>query len=333
MKYRNRKDITIDQATAVKEKVTNVKYVDFSSTEFGKIAKHGDVTTNPNVFLIGASQDYIPSNNYNVVDGRSIAELDINYRRSVCVLGSELAKKLFPFDYPIGQYVRVDGQKYEVIGVLEELGSRFGQSQDNVVVVPITTFLDGYGEQHRSLVISITAASREVYDAVVEQVTYIMRVARKVPPGKEDDFEIYSNDSVIKQFNDFTSSFKIGAGAIAGIALLAAGIGIMNIMLVSVTERTREIGIRKAVGARKRNILAQFVMEAIVLSEIGGLFGILLGILGGNIAALAFDIPPVFPIDWAIIGALICSIVGITFGVYPAWKAANLDPIESLRYE
>jgi putative ABC transport system permease protein len=158
-------------------------------------------------------------------------------------------------------------------------------------------------------------------------------VIRKVPPGAEDDFDIFSNDSLIAQFNNFTRAVRLGIGLISSIALVAAGIGIMNIMLVSVTERTREIGIRRAVGAKKRNIMAQFILEAIVLCQVGGLAGVGLGIAGGNVLALVLKLPPVIPVDWIIIGLAICSVVGIVFGTYPAFKAANLDPIESLRYE
>jgi putative ABC transport system permease protein len=160
-----------------------------------------------------------------------------------------------------------------------------------------------------------------------------MRVIRKVPPGKEDDFEIFSNDSLIQQFKSFTMAVRVGVSLVSFIALLAAGIGIMNIMLVSVTERTREIGIRRAIGARKRNIMTQFIMEAIVLCEVGGAMGVVLGILGGNATAFFLKLTPVIPFDWVVIGLVICSIVGIIFGTYPAYKAANLDPIESLRYE
>jgi putative ABC transport system permease protein len=156
---------------------------------------------------------------------------------------------------------------------------------------------------------------------------------RKVPPGAEDDFELFSNDSVIGQFNTFTKAVRIGVVVVSSIALLAAGIGIMNIMLVSVTERTREIGIRRAIGAKKRNIMTQFIMEAIVLCEVGGVIGVLLGILGGNCLAWYMKTAPAIPLDWVTLGLVICSVVGIIFGTYPAYKAANLDPIESLRYE
>jgi putative ABC transport system permease protein len=167
----------------------------------------------------------------------------------------------------------------------------------------------------------------------VDQVRSVLRAIRRVPPGEPDDFEISSNDSLIAQFRSLTLAVRAGVGVVSSIALLAAGIGIMNIMLVSVTERTREIGIRRAVGAKKRNIMAQFVVEAVVLCEVGGVIGVVLGIIGGNATAFFLKWPPALPLDWVVLGLLICSIVGIIFGTYPAYKAANLDPIESLRYE
>jgi putative ABC transport system permease protein len=154
-----------------------------------------------------------------------------------------------------------------------------------------------------------------------------------VKPGEEDDFYMWSNDSMISQFNEFTRYVRVGIIVISAIALLAAGVGIMNIMLVSVTERTREIGIRKAIGARRDNILSQFILEAVIISQLGGVIGIIVGIVGGNLVAMMLEIPPVIPYDWVAVGFISCSIIGIVFGVYPAWKAANLDPIESLRYE
>jgi putative ABC transport system permease protein len=208
-----------------------------------------------------------------------------------------------------------------------------GSNQDNFAVVPLATALNRYGRQWRSVSILVQAESQEAYEDTVEQVRGALRTIRRVEPGKEDDFEIFSNDSLISQFASFTLTVRVGVAVISSIALLAAGIGIMNIMLVSVTERTREIGIRRAVGAKKRNIMAQFIMEAVMLCEVGGVLGVALGILGGNAAAWFLELPPVIPFDWALLGLVICSIVGIVFGTYPAYKAANLDPIESLRYE
>jgi putative ABC transport system permease protein len=168
----------------------------------------------------------------------------------------------------------------------------------------------------------------------MEQSRGLLRSIRKVPPGVEDNFEVLTSDSMIAQFQKVTFAVRTGLALVSSIALIAAGVGIMNIMLVSVTERTREIGVRRAIGAKKRNIMAQFIMEAIVLCEIGGLCGIVLGVAGANALAIyLLKLPPAFPVDWAFIGLGICSLIGIVFGSYPAYKAAHLDPIESLRYE
>ena len=200
------------------------------------------------------------------------------------------------------------------------------------MAIPISTLMNLYGRE-TPITIQIQATSRATFDDTIEQSRGVLRTVRRVPPGEGDDFEIMSNDSLITQFRSITLAVRAGAGVISSIALLAAGIGIMNIMLVSVTERTREIGIRRAIGAKKRSIMTQFILEAVVLCELGGVVGIILGILAGNLAAFALGTPPVFPVDWALIGLAVCSLVGIGFGTYPAWKAANLDPIESLRYE
>jgi putative ABC transport system permease protein len=199
--------------------------------------------------------------------------------------------------------------------------------------MPITTWFYKYGKTGRSVNIMVKALNREVVEDAIEQSRAILRVARNVPPGEDDDFAYFSNDSLIKEFNEFTLYFRLGVLLVSSISLLAAGVGIMNIMLVSVTERTREIGIRKAIGARKRDVLSQFMIEAIILCEIGGIAGVLLGIIGGNVVGLLLEVPAVIPWDWAAIGLVVCSFVGLVFGVYPAWKASTLDPIEALRYE
>ena len=177
------------------------------------------------------------------------------------------------------------------------------------------------------------AASADEYDKTMDEAIGILRAVRKVPPGDENDFEIVSNAEMIERFSGFTSGIKLFALAISVVALLVAGIGIMNIMLVSVTDRIKEIGIRKAIGATRRDILTQFLSEAVFLSEFGGIVGVILGITGGNVVAILFNIPAVIPLDWAFYGLVVCSVIGIGFGIYPAWRAANLDPIESLRYE
>ncbi len=208
-----------------------------------------------------------------------------------------------------------------------------GGDSDNFVCVPISVYFQYYGRANKSVNIMVKALNHEVVDDAIEQTRAVLRVARGVEPGKEDDFGIFTNDSLIKQFNEFTFYLRLGVLVVSSIALIAAGVGIMNIMLVSVTERTREIGIRKAIGARRSDVLAQFMIEAIFLCEIGGVVGVALGILGGNVVGLLLKVSAVIPWDWALIGLLVCTLVGFVFGVYPAWKAANLDPIEALRYE
>ncbi|MBI4810974.1 MAG: ABC transporter permease [Ignavibacteriales bacterium] len=268
----------------------------------------------------------------NISDGRLFTLDEYTSGKKVAILGTQVVKKIFPKIDPVGQSIRFDGEEYRVIGTIEPKGGILGGNMDNFIAIPLTTFFDEYGKD-RDIHIMVEALSRETFDDCIEQVRGILRTARHVAPGVEDDFYYFSNDSMIEQFNDFIKYTRLGILLISTIALIAAGVGIMNIMLVSVTERTREIGIRKAIGAKKTNILAQFILEAVVLSELGGLIGILLGISAGNILAIVFEVRPVIPWDWVTIGFVACSLIGITFGVYPAWKASSLDPIESLRYE
>ncbi|MCS7229721.1 MAG: ABC transporter permease [Candidatus Kryptonium sp.] len=332
IKYRNRKDITYEQALYVARNATLPEAVAIESWTGPKIVQYGDVRTNPNIYVQGQMPEGFITNNWTIQEGRPLFEDDLEFSRFVTVLGANVAKKLFPNTDPIGKKVKIDGYEFTVIGVIKEMGGLFGGQADNFVVIPLTTFLNLYGKE-RSLNILVKARSQELYDETVEQVTALLRSIRKVPPGAENDFEILSNETLIKQFNDLTFAIRVGALVVSMIALIAAGVGIMNIMLVSVTERTREIGIRKAVGATKRNILTQFLLEAIALSQFGGVIGIILGVIGGNILALILKTTPIIPYDWVVLGFVICSIVGIVFGVYPAWKAASVDPVESLRYE
>jgi putative ABC transport system permease protein len=288
----------------------------------------------PNIPLTGETPGSFPAQNWIVAQGRALLDSDVSSQRDVCVLGSSLAEDLFPHSSPLGERVTMDGIKYTVVGVLEPKGTMEGGRQDDFAIIPITTGINRYENQSWSDVsILVQARSLADFDNTVDQVRGILRQLRKVPPGKPDDFEIYSNDSQIQEFKSFTFKVRLGISLISSIALIAAGIGIMNIMLVSVTERTREIGVRRAVGAKKRAIMAQFIMEAVVLCELGGVVGVALGVGGGDVIAVLLHLPKVLPIDWIVIGLGICSLVGVVFGTYPAYKAAHLDPIESLRYE
>ncbi|MBU2583840.1 MAG: ABC transporter permease [Bacteroidetes bacterium] len=331
-KYRNREDITAEQGIELKRRAKLPLAVGMLLERGGRTVKYKDNSTNPNVSVQGINTDAMQTLNIVVESGRGLTNQDIEFSKKVCVIGNYLVEKLFPYSDPIGETIRVDGHNFLVIGVYQKRGGALGSGQDNFVSVPITVFQQNYSKDAGGA-ITVTAASRELYQHTLEEVEGILRTIRKVSPQKENDFEIVSNESMLTQVNDITKYFKIGAAVIAFIALLAAGVGIMNIMLVSVTERTKEIGIRKSIGATRKNILSQFMMEAVIISQVGGIVGIVLGIIGGAVISSYLKISAILPVDWIIIGLLVCSFVGILFGVYPAYKAANLDPIEALRYE
>jgi putative ABC transport system permease protein len=333
-RLRNRKDITYEQALLVRDRATLAESVGIEITTWGRIVYWEKNRTNPNVGLLGENVEGIATNDWTIEFGRSLSYQDLDLAQPIMILGKTVAEKLFPPSFnPVGETVRVEGSLYTVIGVFAKKGGSLGGNQDNFVVVPITTFFEKNGRTGRSVNIMVKAKSRELLDDTIEQSRSILRTARRVPPGQDDDFAYFSNDSLVKEFNDFTFYLRLGVLVVSSIALLAAGVGIMNIMLVSVTERTREIGIRKAIGAQRKAILAQFIIEAVILCEFGGIIGVLLGILGGNVVSILVEAPAVIPWDWAGIGIGVCSLVGLIFGVYPAWKAATLDPIEALRYE
>jgi putative ABC transport system permease protein len=329
-RYARRRKLRIPDARRLAERATLASAVSVVAMVDTAEASSAYDRTNPNIPLNAVSPSAFITRNWVVAEGRALGDPDAG--RHVCVLGATLARKLFPRGSGVGETVKYRGANYSVVGVLEEKGAVFGQSQDNFVAIPVETAMDRYGRE-LSFAIQVQAPDAAAYPAVLEQARGILRAIRKVPPGEDDDFELVSNDSIVTQFRGITSNLRIGSAVISSIALVAAGVGIMNIMLVSVTERTKEIGIRRAIGAKKRSIMAQFLCEAVVLSEIGGLAGVALGIACGNLLGIVLQVPPLLPWDWALIGLLVCSVVGIVFGTYPAWKAAQLDPIESLRYE
>ena len=332
-KYWRRKNINASQVHRLEDRATLPLNIGMESVFWAGELQTRYRRSAPDVQVYGESPGSFAARGWNLADGRLISDVDVDAARCVCVLGAALATNIFPNSSPIGELLKIDGIHYTIIGVLAPKGGALGGDQDNFAVMPVTTGLNRYGRWGRSLNVLVQAKDRESFDATMEEVHGLMRIIRKVPPGQDDDFEMVSNDSMIEQFKSFTRSVRIGVAIVSSIALLAAGVGIMNIMLVSVTERTREIGIRRAIGAKRRNVMIQFLIEAVVLSEVGGVIGVILGILGGNLVSILLKLPPVIPFDWVGIGLGICSLVGIIFGTYPAWKAANLDPIDSLRYE
>jgi len=331
-KYRMRKDLKYEHAEAIKRSATLVSAVSAEFFRWGKTVKYKDRATNPNVLVYGGDEYWADVNGRNISEGRMISLMDVQHRRAVAVLGADVAEKLFPFTYPIGEQVKIDGIRYEVIGVMEKMGQAMMGNQDNIVTIPNSTFIKTYGDWG-SINIAVKAKSAETILDAMDQVTAILRIARKVPPGDENDFEVVTADSIMNTLRNLTGFIFIAAVIICGISLLVGGIGIMNIMLVSVTERTREIVIRKAVGAKRRHILTQFMTEAVGICLFGGLIGILLGVVVGLLIAQAFKLPPVIPLWSIFVGMGFSLLIGVVFGTYPALKAAKLDPIEALRYE
>ncbi len=332
LKYRNRPDITLDNYNRLAGMLNSAKYVGAQDDWEGVVVKYNGQETNPNITVIGLTAGAMKTNDWTTAYGREIRDLDVKYSNDVCDIGQDVVDKLFPNIDPVGQIVRINNYPVKVIGVLDKKPQLFGRSRDSNVLIPITTFQNIFGKLHRSLDITVMTNSKADYESTIEAAIGYMRIIRKIQPGKENDFDVYSNESIISQINKITGGVKIGAIVVSIIALIAAGVGIMNIMLVSVTERTREIGIRKAIGAKKNLILLQFLIEAVVLSLIGGLIGIVLGVGIGNLAGSFLHAQMAIPVDWIMIGFSLCVLVGVVFGTYPAYKAANLDPIEALRY-
>jgi putative ABC transport system permease protein len=332
-RIRRRKMITLEQIELYERRASLPLSVSPTYWMARKKITYLDRETRHNVQFSGSDEAWVVNNSYDVESGRFLTEADVQFARPFLVIGKSVADLLFTDRSPLGKEVRIDGHRFIVIGVLASKGSAFGTDLDLIAIAPVTRLLDLYGAHNRSLSVEIRAPSVQLLQATMDEAAGLLRTIRKVPPGEDNDFEIVTNESLLSAFTSFTKYLTIGGAGIGLIALLAAGIGIMNIMLVSVTERTREIGTRKAVGATRGAVLRQFLLEAIFLCQIGGILGILLGILGGNIMALAFGIRPTFPWDWVALGVGGITIVALIFGVYPAYKAARLNPIDALRYE
>jgi len=332
-KKKYRKKLKIELAQAIRENCNLTEGVGAEVWQNGMILSYKNKRTNPNLHLAGGEPDFFLNNGYFVGMGRSFSSEDVSLHKRVIVLGMDAVEVLFPFEDPIGKIVKMNGSKYTVIGVLEKMGnSTFGESRDNRIVIPITAFEDLMGK-HRSAIITVRIADGVNIDDAINQVIGVVRKERKVPPGEDNDFAIFSNDTLIDSFNNIARQIKLVAVLLGMISLLVGSIGVMNIMLVTVTERTREIGIRKAVGARKTVILLQFLSESVVLSFIGGLIGLLLGFGLAGLISLTLKIPFVVPL-WVVVSSLVVtSLVGIIAGLYPASRAARMEPINALRYE
>ncbi len=292
-----------------------------------------------NTTVTGVTANYFEVNNMTEYQsGDSLTQNDLDTNARVAVLGLGAAADLFPDEYPIGKSIKINGVSYEVVGVLDESGSAFNNTDENVYI-PLTTAQKRLypsrtqsGQKAVSL-ITVQAAGEDQVEAAQEQITEILRDQHDIAYADDDDFTILSQASLLETLDAITATMTAFLGSIAGISLVVGGIGIMNIMLVSVTERTREIGIRKAIGALKRDILVQFLIESVVLSLLGGLLGIALGWSVSSLAGMMLDVPTVVDANTVLLSSGFAAAIGLIFGIYPAWRAASLRPIEALRYE
>jgi putative ABC transport system permease protein len=330
--------LTLENAAAIREQVESVDIVGSEIWDFGHTVSYKGESTNPNLSIVGGTPEYPPNNTHYVGLGRNLSQMDVKSGRRVAVIGFAIAQKLFPFADPIGKEVRMDGRKYEVIGVFDEKKSAFGGNFDNYVLIPVSTFLNIYGKMdprgfERSVNITVHAKTPELIDDAIEETRQVLRRDRGVQLNEEDNFEFFNSESLITRFNEMSLGVKIAAFIIGIIALVVAGIGIMNIMLVAVTERTKEIGIRKAIGAKPATIMTQFLLEAVILCNIGGVIGVAVGFGLGNLVAVFTSFDVSVPMEWAVIGLVFCSALGVSFGLLPAVRAAQLHPIDALRYE
>jgi putative ABC transport system permease protein len=286
-----------------------------------------------NVPVRASSSDFIDIIDMEVAQGRFYSHEDDFHRRQVVFIGDFIREELFEGLDPIGKDIRIGGKKYEVIGVAKKRGSTFGQNDDNFVMIPFSAFVRQFGDPGRSLRFIIKAVSVEQLNNAMDQVRMILRSKRHVPFDKPDDFSLITADNILETLNTFTRMFRLTLVGISSISLVVGGIVVMNIMMVSVTERTREIGIRKSVGAKQKHILVQFLFEALMTTSSGGIVGIVLGFVIAKSLVSMIDME-ISPSAFAIMAGLFISTgTGVIFGIYPAMKAARLDPVKALSYE
>jgi putative ABC transport system permease protein len=296
--------------------------------------KYQSEKTNPNIFIFGVDDNYFETSGYEIERGRNFSETEIRYGSHVVIIGKDIQKKLFPNkENPIDKLISVGPGKYRIIGVLESKGSSMGFSGDKNAFIPIINARQYFSQANPTFTINVKANTQGELDRAVGEAMGIFRIIRKDKIKKEASFEVSKSDSFANLFLENMAFVRIAAIAIAIITLLGSAIGLMNMMLVSVTERTREIGIRKAIGASSSTIRMQFLIEAIVICQFGGILGIILGIIFGNAVGSVVGGEFIIPWAWMILGVFLCLVVGLLSGIYPAYKASKLDPIESLRYE
>jgi putative ABC transport system permease protein len=333
---RRRRDLTFEDAMAIQEECPSVRSVAVSMMAdiFQPIPVKAGNITSENAIIIGMNENwptvyalYLPQ------EGRFLTESEITRSARSAILGFETAETLFPFTSAVGREIRIGPENFTVIGVLEKRGQMFGQSRDNFVGMPLTTLMKYFPYNPEGLEIAAVPRRPEELNAAIEEIRNLLRQRRKVRFGQPDDFAVFTQDTLVDLYNQLTGAAYLVMIVISSIGLLVGGIGVMNIMLVSVKERTREIGIRKAIGARSADILKQFLIEAIFLTGIGGIIGVVIGFGLAMLVRAATPLPATVS-AWSVVAGLTVSIsIGLFFGIFPAQKASRLDPIESLRYE
>lgn len=331
----HRPELTIEDADAIRAEAPSIADTSPFYRKIAETIRYRENQTDTPI-LLGVTPHYeFVMSSYNGY-GRFVSELDVEQRANVCVLGRDVVKALFNYEDPLDKEVKIAGRPFKVIGVMEPLGQILGQSRDNQVYVPVTTFQKYYPQfdfPETIFGIFVRPHDRAYVQKAIDEMTDILRRRRQLKQGEPNNFGISSQDALLDVYNQLTGATYLVLTAVSAVALMIGGIGVMNIMLVSVTERTKEIGLRKAVGATRLNILTQFLIEAVVLTAIGGLIGLALGEIASVLMNKYSPLPAFVP-AWAIgVGIGISASVGIIFGLWPAWKAARLDPIESLRWE
>jgi putative ABC transport system permease protein len=326
--------ITFDEATEFYDRFEGQVAISMRATGSATI-KYAKEKTNPTVSVYGVNNEYLQISKYNIEEGRGFSNTELQNANNRAIIGPDIVKDIFGGEATnaVNKNISIGNKKYKVVGVLESMGSSMNQNADRLVFIPLVNAKRIYGTDRTYYDLSVGVSNPEYIDDAVGQAIGMMRGIRRLKISEDNDFEIERSDGLMEKINDNTRSIRWSIAGIGLITLFGAAIGLMNIMLVSVTERTKEIGVRKALGASKFNIRLQFLTEAIVLCLIGGVIGIILGILGGNLVTYLLGSAFVIPYGWVLLGFSFCIFVGIAAGLYPAYKASNLDPIESLRYE